>query len=481
MAMVNKVSLTSSSSEEEITIIGQYELKEVIGYGSFGYVKLAYHRLADTKVAMKFLLKKDLESQEIANEVDISKTVHHPHIIRLFEVMEDEECVYLVMELAGGGHLMGWILRSPRQRLFEFESRRLFQQIASAVHYLHERGIAHRDLKPNNILLDGKRNVKVMDFGMSVRLTPGERLKGICGAVTFRAPEVFLHQMYDGYKVDIWTLGVLLYVMATGKFPFEGRKLSEIRALVLEAKYEAPLYLSAKGHDLLSQMLTVDPDERPNIGQIMEHPWLDQGVGFGLGPEEPLPGKLDPVIVSVMSHMGYNLADTQEAIRDRAFNEAMGTYLAIRENIKENTSKAELQRIPSAIAPCPTPERLLPPGRRASAPARLQRSSLSSEYQSQEGGKHSPLKVRRSASVPAIPLSFLQSSSCSRDQDSVLFPGWPRNPESYPSQENALPSGQPVQVEASAFHLNNRWGWRRVADRVMAILRQLCCCVTAPM
>ncbi|XP_069869392.1 sperm motility kinase-like [Dipodomys merriami] len=315
----------SSSSLEDEEIIEQYHMKEIIGYGSFGYVKLAYHRLTDTQVAVKILLKGEFNNRRIKNEVDIIKTVHHPHVIRLYQVMEKEEHVYLVMELATKGDLLGWIRKSSR--LFEDEARRLFKQIVSAVQYFHQNGIAHRDLKPTNILLDAKGNAKVSDFGLSIRTTPGQLLKDVCGALIFRPPEMFLRENYDGCKVDIWTLGVLLYFMLTGKFPFQGINFSQIQVLVLEARYIAPFYLSAKGRNIIFQLLTADPKQRPSIEQIIEHPWLNQVEECAPCSDEPLPSELDPIIVAVMCDMGYNLAEICKSILDRAFNEAMGTYL----------------------------------------------------------------------------------------------------------------------------------------------------------
>ncbi|KAM4826756.1 sperm motility kinase Tcr mutant form-like isoform 2-T5 [Thomomys bottae] len=140
--------------------IKQYHMKETIGTGGFGHVKLAHHRLTDTKVAVKELLKiGEYSGPLVRNEVDIVKSLRHPHVITLYEVIEKENQVYLVMELATKGDLLQRI-RNTR-RLFEDEARRLFKQIVSAVHYFHQNGIAHRDLKPDNILLDAKGDAKL--------------------------------------------------------------------------------------------------------------------------------------------------------------------------------------------------------------------------------------------------------------------------------------------------------------------------------
>ncbi|XP_048209466.1 sperm motility kinase-like [Perognathus longimembris pacificus] len=342
MAGFGKLSSSSlEEEEEEQLVVEQYHMKEIIGYGSFGYVKLAHHRLTDTEVAVKILLKGQSNSHRVENEVDIVKTLQHPHVIRLYQVMEKDEHVYLVMELATRGHLLGWIQKS--RRLFEDEARRLFRQIVSAVQYFHQNGIAHRDLKPTNILLDAKGDAKVSDFSLSIRTAPGQLLKDVCGALIFRPPEMFLHENYDGCKVDIWGLGVLLYFMITGKFPFKGMNFSQIRACVLEARYLAPFHLSARGRNIIFQMLTPDPKRRPSIEQIMENPWLQRVEEHSPCPDEPLPNELDPIIVAVMCDMGYSLAEICKSILDRAFNEAMGTYLVIKEHLKKNGSSGTVK------------------------------------------------------------------------------------------------------------------------------------------
>ncbi|XP_012889247.1 PREDICTED: sperm motility kinase 3-like [Dipodomys ordii] len=464
----------ASPREEKNTVIGQYNIREIIGYGSFGCVKLAHHRLTDTTVAVKVLSKKELRSHDLENEVDIVKSVHHPHIIRLFQVTEDEHCVYLVTELATWGHLWEYINKSPCSRLFEFEAKRLFRQITSAVRYLHENGIVHLDLKADNVLLDTNHNVKVSDFGLSIRVTPGQLVKGVCGALIFRPPEVFLYNMFDGYKVDTWDLGILLYMMTTGKFPFEGNKMIQIENKILEARYTGPLYLSAMGRDLLSKLLTVHFNQRPAIKKIMQHPWLALGVGFGLLPDEPLPSKLDPIIVTVVCDMGYSVVGIEKAIQGREFNEAMGTYLLMQEHFKENASSVEPKTMPLPNPPCPTPEdnptSPLPARKNATFSAPSNAFSLPSEFQF-------PLKRTRSASLPVLLLYTLQSSSSSFIWGPDSF-SWSGTLDSFHSVENALPSGHP-QGEAIAPRWNIRQGWRRVANRIVSI-RRICCCVKAP-
>ncbi|KAM4866859.1 sperm motility kinase Z-like [Thomomys bottae] len=474
---------SSSLGEEEERVIEQYHMKGTIGYGSFGYVNLACHRLTDTEVAVKILRKGEFNRHQIKNELDIVKAVHHPHVISLYQVMEKDEHVYLVMELAAKGDLLGWIRKSSR--LFEDEARRLFKQIVSAVRYFHRNGIAHRDLKPTNILLDAHGNAKVSDFSLSIRMTPGQLLKDVCGALVFRPPEMFLHENYDGCKMDIWSLGVLLYFMVTGKFPFSGMNVSQIRVLVLEARYIAPFYLSAKGRNIIFQLLTVNPEQRPNIEQIVKNPWLNQVGECVPLPDEPLSNELDPIIVAVMCDMGYSLAEICKSILNRAFNEAMGTYLIIKEHLKKNVSRVKVKTVPLTVPPCPTPADLstfpLPPRRTASLPARL-RAIISPEFHLFCDDKQSPMKRGQSATLPAIPLCFLQKNpSPSYESMTSHYCSFLLNSkERCGPEENTLSSGQQNEESTDSSLNDDRWGWRRVARSVATTLGRIFCCVQVP-
>ncbi|XP_048189847.1 sperm motility kinase Z-like [Perognathus longimembris pacificus] len=481
MADENKL---PTSSLKDI-FIEQYLIKETIGAGGFGHVKLAHHSLTDTKVAVKELVKLGQHcSHLVENEVDIVKSLHHPHVIRLYQVIEKEDKVYLVMELAAKGDLLQRIQNS--HRLFEDEARRLFKQIVSAVHYFHQNGIAHRDLKPNNILLDAKGNAKVSDFGLSIKFTKGQLLKDICGALIFRAPEVFLCQGYDSFQVDIWSLGILLYFMISGKFPFEGRDFAQVKVLVLKGRYLVPFYLSAKGQRVISQLLTVDPKQRPNIVQIMENPWLNQGQKCSPHPAEPLPNNLNPIIVVVMRVMGYRLFEIRQSIQDRTFNEVMGTYLLIEEHLKQNASCVEVETVRPTVPPCPTPADLstfsVPPQRRASLPTLFSTFTLSSEFHMHYDGKWSPPKRGLRATRPDIPLCFPQenpSPSITPHYDSVVSLScsfFLSSNERCQSEENTLLPGQ-LQDETIDSSPNKRWSWRRVANRIATTLQRICCCV----
>ncbi|KAM4826704.1 sperm motility kinase 2B-like [Thomomys bottae] len=400
----------------------QYDADEIIGGGSYGVVVKAYHRLTDSEVAVK-MLEKEGHLSMVENEVDIIKNLHHPHVIRMYQVIQGEKYTHLVLEMATQGNLLAWLADLGR-RLFEDEARRFLKQIVSAVVYLHQNRIAHRDLKPDNILLDDHGNAKVGDLGLSVRIPPGQLLTEKCGAFIFRAPELYLQQEYDGFKVDLWGLGTILFFMVTGKFPFKMTTFKRLTTQIVQGSYEVPFYLTAKGLSILLKLLAVDPKERPDIQQIMVHPWFDRVEEGSLYPEEPLPRQLDPTIVTAMCAMGYTEAQICQSVMQRAFDEVMAVYCLIQDGLKrENGIPVKIKAVRSRGRQYPTPSNLssFPMRRRASLPAQLHSVLLPSQFGL---AGHEKQKRSRSTSLPPIiPLCSQQSSASSSlmsQQDSCI-------------------------------------------------------------
>ncbi|KAF9085590.1 Protein kinase [Mortierella sp. AD031] len=202
--------------------IGPYMLLETLGVGSFGKVKRAVHSLTGHTVAIKIINKNKVVNQDmfarVKREIQYLKLLRHPHIIKLYEVISTPTSIYMVIEYAGG-ELFNYIVDNTR--LSEEEARRFFQQIVCAIEYCHRHKIVHRDLKPENLLLDPSMNVKIADFGLSNIMTDGDFLKTSCGSPNYAAPEVISGKLYAGPEVDVWSCGVILYVMLCGRLPFD--------------------------------------------------------------------------------------------------------------------------------------------------------------------------------------------------------------------------------------------------------------------
>ncbi|XP_005363409.1 sperm motility kinase 2B-like [Microtus ochrogaster] len=308
----------------------QYIALKTIGQGGYAKVKLAYHRLTGTPVAVKVLRKKKLWCYPVMSEVDIMMTVNHPNIISLLQVIESEKRIYLVMELAEGQQLYQYIRKAGH--LQEDEARGIFRQILSAVSYCHELGIIHRDLKPDNIMVDGNGKVKIIDFGLGTQVKPGQRLSFHCGAYSYGAPELLLGKLYDGPKIDIWTLGVVLYFMVVGKVPFDSVNTRELRRQVVAGKYTVPSNLSEELRDLLSHLMTVNPKFRPTVTEVMTYPWLREDLEASPNHcEEMVPSLPDPAVVEAMEYMGFQAKDIKDSLCQRKYNQTMASYCLLQE------------------------------------------------------------------------------------------------------------------------------------------------------
>uniref|UniRef100_A0A8C5BFP8 non-specific serine/threonine protein kinase n=1 Tax=Gadus morhua TaxID=8049 RepID=A0A8C5BFP8_GADMO len=229
-------------------------------------------------VAIKIVDKTQLDDEnlkKIFREVQIMKMLRHPHIIRLYQVMETERMIYLVTEYASGGEIFDHLV--AHGRMAEKDARKKFKQIVAAVHFCHCRNIVHRDLKAENLLLDHNLDIKIADFGFSNLFSRGQLLKTWCGSPPYAAPELFEGKEYDGPKVDIWSLGVVLYVLVCGALPFDGSTLQNLRARVLSGKFRIPFFMSTDCEYLIRHMLVLEPSRRLSMEQINKNKWMRQG------------------------------------------------------------------------------------------------------------------------------------------------------------------------------------------------------------
>ncbi|KAL6091609.1 hypothetical protein STEG23_006084, partial [Scotinomys teguina] len=361
---------SESSLLEAETLHSQYAVLKTIGQGAFGKVKLAYHRLTGTQVAIKMIQKKKLWGRPVSSEVDIMMSVNHPNIISLLQVIESQKNAYLIMELVKGHELYDYVKEAGH--LEEDNAQGIFRQILNAVGYCHERGIIHRDLKPDNIMVDWKGKVQIIDFGLGTQVKPGEKLSFHCGTYQFYPPEYFLELFYDGLKVDIWALGVVLYFMVVGRLPFDGDTLPVLRNQIVEGKYTVPVGLSEELQDLLGLLLSMDPSFRPTAQEAIAHPWVKDTEVSQSQEEKKITSLPDQVIVQAMHFIGFKTKDIETSVAEKKFNECMASYYFLEGQALQGPSYPTLAR-PAfpVVAPLPSIEDPFhpPPRRRSSEPA----------------------------------------------------------------------------------------------------------------
>uniref|UniRef100_A0A6Q2ZK99 non-specific serine/threonine protein kinase n=1 Tax=Esox lucius TaxID=8010 RepID=A0A6Q2ZK99_ESOLU len=305
-----RISIASCADEQPH--IGNYRLLKTIGKGNFAKVKLARHILTGREVRFR-----------------IMKILNHPNIVKLFEVIETEKTLYLIMEYASGGEVFDYLVAHGRMK--EKEARAKFRQIVSAVQYCHQKHIVHRDLKAENLLLDADMNIKIADFGFSNEFTMGNKLDTFCGSPPYAAPELFQGKKYDGPEVDVWSLGVILYTLVSGSLPFDGQNLKELRERVLRGKYRIPFYMSTDCENLLKRFLVLNPAKRGTLEQIMKDRWINAGCEEDeLKPfVEPETDITDQKRIDIMVGMGYSREEVTESLTRMKYDEITATYLLL--------------------------------------------------------------------------------------------------------------------------------------------------------
>ncbi|KAK4477596.1 hypothetical protein RD792_016832 [Penstemon davidsonii] len=320
------------------SFLRNYKLGKTLGIGSFGKVKIAEHALTKHKVAVKILNRKKIKNmdmeEKVRREIKILRLFMHPHIIRLYEVVETHADIYVVMEYVKSGELFDYIVE--KGRLQEEEARVFFQQIISGVEYCHRNMVVHRDLKPENLLLDSKRSVKIADFGLSNIMRDGHFLKTSCGSPNYAAPEVISGKLYAGPEVDVWSCGVILYALLCGTLPFDDENIPNLFKKIKGGIYTLPSHLSASARDLIPRMLIVDPMKRMTIPEIRAHPWFQDRLPryLAVPPPDTLQQakKIDEDILQEVIKMGFDRNTLVDSIRNRVQNEGTVTYYLLLDN-----------------------------------------------------------------------------------------------------------------------------------------------------
>ncbi|KAA0151558.1 hypothetical protein FNF27_06151 [Cafeteria roenbergensis] len=269
--------------------VGRYTLRQTLGEGTFGRVKYAINEETSTEVAIKILDKHKIQQQnmgaQIKKEISIMKMVRHPNVVKLHEVLASRTKIFIVLELVTGGELFDKIVAA--QRFDNTTARFYFRQLIEGVRYCHSKGIAHRDLKPENLLLDAHGDLKISDFGLSALYT-GEGddvsrttlLHTTCGTPNYVAPEVLNDKGYDGRAADVWSCGVILYVLLAGFLPFDEPHMSALFKKIQKAEFDFPAFIKGDARDLVNRILVPDPTKRVTVDDIMAHPWFVGTDGY---------------------------------------------------------------------------------------------------------------------------------------------------------------------------------------------------------
>jgi hypothetical protein len=306
--------------------VGKYELGRSLGEGTFGKVKYAIDTETNEAVAIKILDKEKIQKQNMGNqikkEISIMKMVKHKNIVHMVEVLASKTKIFIVLELVTGGELFDKIVQVGK--LSEEQARFYFRQLIEGVEYCHKLGICHRDLKPENLLLDEHGNLKISDFGLSSLYvgdadgegtTRTELLHTTCGTPNYVAPEVLSDQGYDGKKADVWSCGVIMYVLLAGFLPFDESTIVALFAKIQSADFTYPSWFSPEVRSLIDQMLVADPHARITIANIRNHPWYTAGMDTdtGVATSEPAAPTADQLEKAFSPDAGEYEDDEHEA------------------------------------------------------------------------------------------------------------------------------------------------------------------------
>jgi serine/threonine protein kinase len=245
-------------------------------------VRVGLHKPTNKKIAMKIYKKYKLldpnRRKSVKREIKLMEKMKHQNIIRLYEVIDTSKYVILIMEYVGGPSLHGYLKSKPNRRLEELDAKRIFKQILEGIKYCHSRCIAHRDIKLENLLLDDYNNVKIIDFGFSTCIPNEKKIKMFCGTPSYMAPEIVQKLEYSGPPADIWALGVLLFTLLSGCFPYRGATDKELYTKIMRADYKLPpevsSSLSQDATNLLKKIFSIDPNRRPSARDILNDIWL---------------------------------------------------------------------------------------------------------------------------------------------------------------------------------------------------------------
>ena len=274
-------SISSFKSKKPQTILSEYEMKKTIGKGTFSIVKLGIKKSTKEKVAIKILEKSKIISKDdlirIKREISILKNFNHKNIIKIYDIFQDNEKYYIIMEYCENGELFNYIVEN--QKLNEKESSYFYYQLINGLEYIHSKGVVHRDLKPENLLLGKGKILKIIDFGLSnyFNLNNNNLLSTPCGSPCYASPEMLSGKKYNGFYIDVWSSGIILYAMLCGYLPFEAQNNDLLFQKIMKCNLDYPAFISNSTKSLLKKILVNDPNKRIKIEEIKKHPFYIQG------------------------------------------------------------------------------------------------------------------------------------------------------------------------------------------------------------
>ena len=310
-----------------------YKIQRKLGEGNFSTVKLASHSLTGEKVAIKILEKTKVtkleEKERINRELAIMKKLNHYNIVKLYQIVETKLTIYLIQENVPGKEFMEYLTK--KGKLKEVDACKFFHQIISGLEYMHKCGVAHRDFKPENILITKDDTVlKIIDFGLGNIYKHNQLLKTACGSPCYAPPEMIKEESYDGAKSDIWSSGIILYLMLCGKLPFYHEQNEIMYEKILSGKFEHPSHLSENAKDLLDKIIEVDPKKRLNFEEIKSHPWFNiinknELMHKGIDTNEDII-PIDEEIVQDMEKLGFNKMELRFNLLKNFHNKITAVY-----------------------------------------------------------------------------------------------------------------------------------------------------------
>jgi serine/threonine protein kinase len=302
-----------------------YRYGEVLGKGAFGKVILGVHVLTGLKVAIKMIEKTYMQEErrrrKVFQEILAMRSIKSPYILPLYEVFESTNHLLLVIEYAPGGDLLHYV--KNKGKLTEAEAAYMLRQLVEGLKACHARNIIHRDVKLDNILLDStKTKVKLCDFGVCRALKKGDLINEHCGTPAYLAPEIIANVDYDGYCVDLWSLGVTLYAMVTGTLPFKAKNLPDLQKAILKGAFELPSHLTSQCCSLLRGLMQLVPRQRLNLDQVSDHPWL----AYEAPADQRPPAGINDVVLESLKTLGFSRKAAVQSLKLKEMNHVTATY-----------------------------------------------------------------------------------------------------------------------------------------------------------